>query len=316
MTLLEPDTADRTITLVRHFPVPPAGVYAAWTEPDQLARWMGPRGYELDPETAQIDVRVGGGWSGALVGPDGTRFPTAGRYLVLEPPARIVFDWQDPSGADEAPTSSRVTVTFAPSADGTEMTFVLLAPGPLSGEDTARQGWDQTFDRLAGLLDPMTLPQGDTGLLDTDVAQRLLHSTELARVAYVAPDGTPRLFPVLFLFRDGEVVFSTFGGAAKIEGIRRSRAIAITIDTAGQPPEMLQLRGDAVVTTTDGVEPDYIAAHRRYSGDEAAEAVRADIDKPGLVMARIALRPTWVGVVDFVRRFPGGATAEEFANKG
>lgn len=44
----------------------------------------------------------------------------------------------------------------------------------------------------------MTLPQGDVGLLDTDLARRLLASTELARLAYVAHDGTPRVFPMLF----------------------------------------------------------------------------------------------------------------------
>lgn len=45
-----------------------------------------------------------------------------------------------------------------------------------------------TRDELAAL------PQGDVRLLDTDSAQGLLASTELARVAYVAADGTPRVF--------------------------------------------------------------------------------------------------------------------------
>ncbi|MER5334261.1 hypothetical protein [Micromonospora sp. NPDC002717] len=42
------------------------------------------------------------------------------------------------------------------------------------------------------------LPQGDVRLLDHPVARRLLASTELARVAHVAPDGTPRMLPMLF----------------------------------------------------------------------------------------------------------------------
>jgi hypothetical protein len=32
------------------------------------------------------------------------------------------------------------------------MTFHLLAPGPLSPEDGAREGWGQTLDRLASLV--------------------------------------------------------------------------------------------------------------------------------------------------------------------
>jgi hypothetical protein len=33
---------------------------------------------------------------------------------------------------------------------------------------------------------------------------------------------------------------------------------------------------------------------------------------PGTRMARVALRPSWVGVLDFQTRFPGGGTAEQF----
>jgi hypothetical protein len=46
--------------------------------------------------------------------------------------------------------------------------------------------------KLVDQPDVTVLPQGDVGLLDSAVAQRLLVSTELARLAYVAGDGTPR----------------------------------------------------------------------------------------------------------------------------
>jgi hypothetical protein len=35
-----------------------------------------------------------------------------------------------------------------------------------------------------------------------------------------------------------------------------------------------------------------------------ADLARAGIDRPGLRMARISLRPTWVGLVDFRSRMP------------
>ena len=69
---------------------------------------------------------------------------------------------------------------------------------------------------------PMTLPQGDVRLLDSEPAQRLLASSELARLAYVAARNV------------------------------------------------------------------------------------AEVDRPGTRMARIAVRPEWVGVLDFTTRFPGG----------
>ncbi|MEV4490308.1 pyridoxamine 5'-phosphate oxidase family protein [Micromonospora coxensis] len=159
------------------------------------------------------------------------------------------------------------------------------------------------------------LPQGDPRLLDTDLARELLTSTELARLAYVAPDGTPRVLPMMFHFTGDEVVFATFGGAHKIAHLRARPQVAVTIDTAGNPPRVLMLRGPVTVTDVPGVVAEYIAAHERYGGPEQAAATLAEIDHPDLVMARIGLRPTWVGLLDFVTRFPGGGTAADIVRR-
>lgn len=160
----------------------------------------------------------------------------------------------------------------------------------------------------------MTLPQGDTRLLETDTAKTLLASTELARLAYTAQDGTPRVLPMLFHWTGDELVFATFGGTHKIASLRANPDVAVTIDRAGPPPEVLLLRGRVDITEVDGVLPEYAATQRRYYGEQS-EAGLAELDKPGLRMARIAFRPSWVGVLDFRTRFPGG-TAEDFANRG
>jgi hypothetical protein len=161
----------------------------------------------------------------------------------------------------------------------------------------------------------MALPQGDVRLLDTEPAQRLLASTELARLAYVAADGTPRVLPMFFHWTGDEVVFATFGGAKKIAALRQRPAIAVTIDSSGLPPEALLLRGDVTVAEIDGIVPEYVLAQTRYFGPEQGAASVAQVDQPGVRMARIALRPTWVGVLDFQSRFPGG-TADDFARRG
>jgi hypothetical protein len=54
----------------------------------------------------------------------------------------------------------------------------------------------------------------------------------------------------------------------------------------------------------DGLAPEYAAAAQRYLGDEAAAGMRASLDQPGTRQARIALRPTWVGMLDFDTRMP------------
>lgn len=152
-------------------------------------------------------------------------------------------------------------------------------------------------------------------MLQTDVAQRLLVSKELARIAYVAADGTPRVFPMLFHWTGDEVVLSTFGGA-KVRALRARPDVAITIDVASTPSELLLIRGRAVLTEVAGLVPEYRLAHERCGGIEAATATLAALDRPGLKMIRIAVRPTWVGVLDFQTRFPGGTTVEEFERRG
>lgn len=150
-----------------------------------------------------------------------------------------------------------------------------------------------------------TLAQGDPALLDHQVAQRLLGSAELARLAYVSGDGTPRAVPMMFHWTGTELVMATFAGAAKLAALRARPGVAVTIDVAGPPPEVLLLRGPVQLTEVDGVVDEYVAAHHRYYGPEQGAANVAEVDRPGVRMVRIALRPAWVGVLDFRTRFPG-----------
>lgn len=164
---------------------------------------------------------------------------------------------------------------------------------------------------------PITaLPQGDLRLLQTEAVQRLLNSKELARVAYVESDGTPRVLPIMFHWDGTDVVLSSFAGARKIPAIRARPDVAITIDTPVHPPEILLIRGRATVTDVDGIVPEFILANYRYGGPEFGASRIAEVDHPGTRMARIAVRPTWVGLIDFRTRFSGGRTAEDFQRRG
>ena len=151
----------------------------------------------------------------------------------------------------------------------------------------------------------MTESQGDLALINNPVAQRLLASRELARLAYVAKDGTPRVLPMLFHWTGDELVLPTFANSAKVRSLRANPELAVTIDSFGPPPEVLLLRGRVTLTEVQGVLPEYIAAHVRYYGEEQGRANTADLEQAqGVRMVRIALRPSWVGVIDFQTRLP------------
>jgi hypothetical protein len=161
--------------------------------------------------------------------------------------------------------------------------------------------------------DTRRLPQGDLALLDSDIAQRLLGSSVPARYAYTALDGTPRVLPAWFQWTGAELVLPTFIAAPhvrrpayRLRALRARPDIAVTIDSEGFPPEILLMRGRVAVTEVEGVAAEYALAARRYMGEEAATEYLAQIDQPGTRMARIALRPAWVGLLDFQTRLPEG----------
>jgi hypothetical protein len=172
-------------------------------------------------------------------------------------------------------------------------------------------------EKATGLEVPMVIdddgvvPQGDLRLLDSDIARQLLASTVPARVGYTALDGTPRVVPSWFHWTGEELVMPTFvqaphvaRPAARLRALRAHPDVAISIDTESFPPQVLLVRGQAVITEAKGIVPEYALAAHRYMGDEQATAYLAQADVPGTRMARIAVRPAWVGLIDFDTRLP------------
>ena len=157
----------------------------------------------------------------------------------------------------------------------------------------------------------MTLEQGDLRLLDTDLAKRLLTSTIPARYAFTALDGTPRIVGSWFVWTGEELVLPTFiaaphvsHAAYRVRALRANPDVAVSIDTESSPPEVLTMRGKAEITEADGVVPEYAEAAHRYLGTKQATAYLGQIDDPITRMARIAVRPAWVGLMDFQTRMP------------
>lgn len=76
------------IVVRRHIDAPPTLVFAAWTDPEQLPHWWGPRRLEL--VVCDVDLRVGGGWRFVHRAPDGQEFAFHGSYREIEAPHRLL----------------------------------------------------------------------------------------------------------------------------------------------------------------------------------------------------------------------------------
>jgi hypothetical protein len=154
----------------------------------------------------------------------------------------------------------------------------------------------------------MTGHQGDLALLEDPVAQELLHSRQLARLAYTWLDGTPRVVPIWFHWTGEAITFGTPDKAPKLRALEQNPRVAVTIDdSSAWPYHALMVRGDATVEMFDDVSEEYAASARRYFGEEQGRAWVSQL--AGQRMARISVRPAWVGVIDFETRFPSALSA-------
>lgn len=83
---------DCEIITTRVFKAPRKLVYKAWTDPDHLKNWWGPKGFT---NTFNIfDFRVGGRWSFIMHGPEKGNYINECTFTVIREPELLVWDRQ------------------------------------------------------------------------------------------------------------------------------------------------------------------------------------------------------------------------------
>jgi uncharacterized protein YndB with AHSA1/START domain len=154
MTLPATDIQNYTLSLTRDFNASREKVFQAWTDPEVLSKWFGPKG--VMTESAQIDLRVGGKYEYKLKLPDGTIATHQGEYREIDPPNKLVFtgilDGQGCSGSAGQYAETVVTIEFQEKGDATRLVLTHdFLPSEESRESHAF-GWDGSFDCLAEVL--------------------------------------------------------------------------------------------------------------------------------------------------------------------
>ena len=152
----------------------------------------------------------------------------------------------------------------------------------------------------AGWMDPDAL----AAELNKPIAGQLLRGSPLTRLAYVALDGTPRVIPVSYLWKDRRVIVYTISTSAKVKALRRNPAVALTIDYDGQPTRALLLRGLASIDIVDGVPQEYIDASLKTQSARGAEDFEGGVRAMYDAMARITVELTWARMNDFETTLP------------
>ena len=136
------------LRLTRCYPVAPARVWQAWTDPQALSAWFGP-GEPNSVTLAELDVRPGGRWRVRFHTPDGEEHEVSGSYEEVVPERRLVFTWAWRSTPARV---SRVSLSLRPVAGGTELDFLHERFADEAARDGHQRGWTATLAKLEAWL--------------------------------------------------------------------------------------------------------------------------------------------------------------------
>ncbi len=158
--------ATKTITITRLFDAPRARVWEAWTNPDDLKQWWGPK--DFTAPHIKTDLRTGGKFNYAMHGPAGSEFDkdmwSGGEYLEVIPMEKIVATdyFTDEAGnkispaaygmPGEWPDHMKVTVTFEDAGEGKTKLTLVHEGHPAEMASDAEQGWGQSLDKFEAIL--------------------------------------------------------------------------------------------------------------------------------------------------------------------
>ncbi|RBL89994.1 SRPBCC family protein [Chitinophaga flava] len=149
-------TASRELVIHRTFDAPRELVFKAWTEPELLIKWWGPKGFTNTFH--EIDVRPGGVWRYTMHSAEGQHFENRITYSAVEPPYRLAY--LHDSGIDNDPDRFEVDINFEEQHGKTHLTMrsTFLSAEILEKivkEYGAVEGAHQTLDKLEAALATM-----------------------------------------------------------------------------------------------------------------------------------------------------------------
>lgn len=140
---------DRRLLITRVFDAPREIVFKALIDPQQMARWIGPRSFKA--VITEADARPGGRYR-IEMHQEKAVYPVTGIYREVTAPERLVYTWawEQPDGKPGHETL--VTVTLRALGAKTELTLRHEIFESKEASDNHGIGWVGSFDKLAEIL--------------------------------------------------------------------------------------------------------------------------------------------------------------------
>jgi uncharacterized protein YndB with AHSA1/START domain len=140
-------TTAQKLTITRSFDAPRELVWAALTDPDHVAQWFGPEGFETPRETVEVDLRVGGRYELDMVR-SGAHHPVRYEVAELDPPRLLVLT-SEPMPEVGIHDGTVTRIELEEESGTTRMT---LTDGPYEQPQHAEAGWHGALAKLEALL--------------------------------------------------------------------------------------------------------------------------------------------------------------------
>lgn len=142
--------ANREIIITRVFDAPREMIWDAWTDPKQIVKWWGPRGFTITIH--EMDVRPGGTWKSMMLGPDGTEYLNNCVFHQVVKPECISYQLTGGRQGDRD-VQAEVRWIFEAQGEKTKLTLHMLFPTSQACDRAAKkykvvEGGNETVDRL------------------------------------------------------------------------------------------------------------------------------------------------------------------------
>jgi uncharacterized protein YndB with AHSA1/START domain len=146
---MQPGSDERMLELERVLPAPAPVVFAAFTDPNELAKWWGPKGFSVPG--LEFQARVGETYRIEMQPPEGDPFFLTGEFREFDPPNRLAFTfaWEEPDPDD---VETVVGLSFRDLGEATEVAFTQGAFKTEARRALHRGGWTDSFDKLERLF--------------------------------------------------------------------------------------------------------------------------------------------------------------------
>lgn len=155
-------TGKNEVLITRIIDAPRELVYDCWTRADHLERWYAPNNCTV--HFSKIDIRIGGGYHGAIIHADGKHHWFYAVFKEIEAPKRLVFTLaradehgnhlspKDAGMHHEWPDITIVTLTFEDLGKQTRFTLHQTVDLDLATRTGAYPSWLQMLDKMETLI--------------------------------------------------------------------------------------------------------------------------------------------------------------------